>query len=298
MRKYIAFLLACLWSSLALAQVAWVSPSAGVKTTASSSITFTGYGTGATTNTFTECVVYTENAATSPNPALATVSSFADAGGTGSPHAWTNRQGISDNKVTTGSFQNLERWWMASAGAISTGINITATFSGAAEAAIMLCNEYTGVNLTNPYDPNVSLPRPANIVAAAGNPTIAGISTTEAATMVQIYTGAAEPSSACPTFSAVTIGGTGGTVGAQSNQNTAAVNFACAAFGLLAETTTKSSISASLTGSQADTITTADALCATSNATCAPVASGCKRSMAMTGFGCWFIWRRRMAVIR
>lgn len=187
----------------------------------------------------------TEGAATAPSP---TILSIVSAGLT-----WvrlTSTPGvaaqITDQHALTGAYQNAEIWWAraATAGTYVAGV----TTDIIVDAASFVCWAATGVHPTAPQDANASLA--ATAAASAGaHPTVSGISTTTANTLLVSVATTADPSVDCPGLTASAPAGFTniGTV----NFGGAVANYACVAVAAKAVSAVQSGITVAWTNATA-----------------------------------------------
>lgn len=271
--KLVLLIILCLYCTPSHAQINYHGTvsgnvTVGAATIAASEDTFV-------TNAVVVCHVVGNRSPSGTNGgSLWTVSGVADTGGANSPHTWTRRAAKSDAHVVLASYLDVEEWYSVWP-AINSGVTITATFSGTGSGGLdggsMLCTEYQGVNPTNPWDPNASLPALGTPVAAASAPTTPSFSTTDASGALLNFVGMASPSFAC-TSNAQTAGA-GYTLGL-SRGTFAGVDWACVAAQYQIVSATQSSVTGAFgLATWPDTITIADALCAANNASCAGAAT-------------------------
>lgn len=247
----------------ALAQIAIDSTGVSGQSNNSTTVTSAAYGSGAHSNLLLLCWVGNER--TSTQGSLATVTGMSDT--TGQTLTWSKKWGKSDSKSTLNAYVDKELWYTYSSSAIASNATFTATLSVAPESSVIICQGYTGANSTYSFDPNSSLPASA-IVAASGTPTVSGVSTSEAATLL-IGSALSSQTAGCSTLTA----GSGFSLVAQIHNQSGTTNNACMVAEYQIVSAAQSGISIGFTGSWADTITVGDAACAASNSSCGAVAA-------------------------
>jgi len=108
-----------------------------------------------------------------------TVSSISDSAGL----TWAQRSSVTmDNAGAQNAYNDFERWWALSTGALSND-TITVSFSGSVDSATVLAYGVNGANTGTPWDANGSLPATATS-SSNTTPTVSGISTTSASTLL------------------------------------------------------------------------------------------------------------------
>ena len=115
-------------------------------------------------------VVFVSTTKISP---ASTVTSITDTAGL----TWTKRSSF---EYTSGTRFNLEVWWAPSTGVLSSDV-ITANLGATATQTVMIAFGVNGANFAAPWDTNGTLPATAT---STGTPTVSGVSTTNANTML------------------------------------------------------------------------------------------------------------------
>ena len=175
MRKLLLALALCLLPSLSWAALSLDGSASGGVTAGNSTVPTTGSLTTAGTNDI--IVAFVMNYDDSGAAALA-VSSIA-----GGSLSWSRKYQTGSTLVGGAGHVNLEIWYAKSSGVVS-GATITATYPSSVVAnADIVVFGVNGADTTTPFDTNASLPAKAS-VNGLGTPTVSGVSTTNANTMM------------------------------------------------------------------------------------------------------------------
>lgn len=203
-------------------------------------------------NSMAICWVQTERTTTQGGP-IATVTGITDNKGL----TWSKHKSFSDNASLTNAFNNIEEWWATGLTAIDTGTGTTptVTISSAADHFAFVCLAVSGMDAAQPWDINASMGSGTGAVASS-IPTISGISTSSANTMV-FGIATASNTTSCGTPTA----GTGYTLIIQATGSTGGTNEACVAVEFQSFTSTQTGITVPFSNSVADWMMFTDAIC-------------------------------------
>lgn len=174
--------------------------SAGLISTAVSSIASTAKLTTTSANDIIVtlvCVVNNGGAAT-------TVSSVSASGGTGTVGAWTKRFSSGSVLIGSGAHADLEIWWaLASTTLSSMGITVN---TNAPPGMVDFCTfAVSGANTTTPFDTNGSIPASATSQSSSATPSVGGVSTTNANTLLFAVTAASNVGSPGAGYSSIDV---------------------------------------------------------------------------------------------
>ena len=190
--------------------------------------THSGTGSGTvtltTSNTNDIIVVAIYNETNAGAPAVSSVTS----------PGLTFAQRSKSNGSTNGS---LEIWWALATGTLTAAV-ITVAWASTIDDGNIVAYGVSGCATAHPWDANVSLPAKASFTAANSQPTVTGISTSQANDFILEATGALTSGGNTPPSGWTTI---------DHNSNTGGTNQSFLEGGFLAVTSTQSSITATAT---------------------------------------------------
>ena len=160
----------------------------------------------------------------------------------------------STGSINASPYTETEVWWAAAASALSSK-TITVTLSGSIDDASIVAFGVSGANTATPWDANGALPATAT-GASSANPTVNGVSTSNANDMLLGFTGLSLPGSGTP---ATETAGAGYTlIQTQVNGGATGASEAAAEYKVVAAT--QSSVSVAFATANTNWIMTGDAI--------------------------------------
>jgi len=155
------------WAQLSIDGTAQASYNSGT------SIVSSGITTASTNDVIVTAVVSLMLSSAAP-----TVSSISGCGLT-----WAKRVSTGSHAMAGVLFGDVDVWWAKTSGTLS-GCAVTANWTGSPANGDIVAWGVNGANIAAPFDANVSIPKTASSTSGTATPTITGVSTTAANTLL------------------------------------------------------------------------------------------------------------------